>query len=354
MPIIVRLVAVFFFLPFLISAQRVTYDYTKVYEFEGEDQVEAVVILSDGLLVGVGKHINEQSESNGLLLVINPDDGQLVTRKVFDAGPSRGGFMDIAEAGDGSLYLVGYVYEDKKNRNAWLLRLDQAYEPINEHIVDLADDNLFHSIVWLEKGHGLVAGWKDAKRKGKIWVKDIDGGDFQGIDKEIGNGAYGDIIGMDNGLNNQVWLSGNTQKSKESKKGDAWVLQIDSKGAIIKEKIIGENYFDQLHSSSASVTGELLLGGEKWTRSSDFGNSWVLELGPDGNKVYENVFEAQGTQIAAGVLKKPRNDRWVSLQSNDWAPTQDRIKFLLAADDIESEYPIEVGEEAQFEIKKIL
>ena len=355
MPKIV-LVAVFFMTFLLcVSGQKVAFDYARTYTFEGEDQVEDMAILSDGILVAVGSHRLSGSPSKGLLLVINPDDGTLIKRNVYEADSGQSaGFSSVAESGDGTLYLVGHVNEKKKDRNPWLIRLDQNYKVLKEHNLDMPEDNVFKKIVWLETGYGLIAGWKNAKEKGQIWIKNIDGNSFQEIDTLLGHGAFGAIIGMDLSINNRVWLSGNTQKSKHSKRGDAWVVQIDAAGNVTQELTLGENFYDQLHSSSSSVTGELLLGGEKWSRSSDFGNSWVIELDAQGSEVYNNVFEADGTQIAAGVLKKPRNDRWVSLQASDWAAIEDRIKFLLAADDIEAQYPIEVGNDNRFEVKKIL
>ena len=338
---------------FSLCSQKVINEFDFTYPGNGKDNIEDITLLSDDFLVAVGSTQIDKSTSKGLLLVINPNDGALIDRKEFSK-TSKCGFKSIAESGDGSLYLVGFAQGRKKERNAWLLRLDADLSTVHETVLDIPGDNFFEKIIWLEAGFGLIVGWKDAFKKGEIWVKSIDGNQFQGIDKELGSGAFGEIIGLEPGLGDRIWITGNTQKSKTVQRGNAWVIQMNTNGQILQERIIGNKFFDQIHCASSTILGELLLGGETWSRSSDYGNSWLVELDAKGQEVYQDVFKTKTTQFTAGIVKKPRHDRWISVQEKGAIVSPESLKLILAANNFDAQYPVKIDREAQFEVKKLL
>ena len=335
----------------LVSGQLTDIQYDKIYFRGKEDYIRSIIILSDGRLVAVGETMEDRNGRDGLLLLVDPADGQLITSKVF---PRLGdnAFLDVAEADDGSLYLVGYT-EDNKTRDPWLVRLDEDFRTIDEDIQDLPGENYYEKIVWLENGTGLIAGWKKPKKEGNIWLRGIDWNGYTGLDKEVGYGAFGDLVEMELGAGEQVWLCGNTQKSRLTGRGNSWMIRVDDQGDVVSEKILGGKSYEELHCATTSVFGHFVMAGEKVHHYSDFSDPWIIEFNSEGRQVLNEVKPSDLDQSVSGIYKVPRGDLWASVQSLD--PNSSLpVHQLMLADSESAGYPFDLEEDQQFEVLRLM
>ena len=110
---------------FLLAQQEFNMLWNKTYPLEENtsEQIHDAYWMRDGNVILVGEVTQKKTKKDGLLLIINPENGELIQRKVFS------GFgNDVLKAivyADYSLYAVGYTDKGlQKKRNGWLLELD--------------------------------------------------------------------------------------------------------------------------------------------------------------------------------------------------------------------------------------
>jgi len=312
--------------------------------------------LPDGRIViaGVDKSMDK---SVGLFLIIEAESGEILQKKTFPALLKDSGFNGIAEADDGSFYIVGYIKSSKKSQKAWLLRLDEKGEKIWEKELGETGKNELTHITWLTDGTGLAAGYKGKLNNGNVWLISIKDGEIQ-REQEIGAGAFKDIIGIEKTGNGLAWLCGNTKKSKKSKNGDIWLVRTNQQLTTNdKNQLISTEKWQQVTSISTNYLGEILIGGN--TRSKTIGNqnAWLATMDTNGENIEETHHQVIEDTYIKAVLKTPDGLNWFNMQTieDNAQPELQSAQFgHLANNRLITLDSVKINQIESFRIKKII
>ena len=337
----------------IVCGQSPVLEYDQIYAFNSSDKINDVLLLSDGNLVAVGETLNGKSPSDGLLLIIDAENGTIINRKLFPKNTDNG-LLGVTESGDATLYLVGYIKEGKKDKNPWWLRLDTDFNIIHDENIEIPGNNFFEKIQWLGEGHGIIAGWKKSTKSGEIWIRRIDGNTLSGPDFELGEGGIKKITGMETAGNHGVWICGNTQRTKKFRANDGWVVQLDSKGTKLFEGVYGSKFYEEVRSCSNTLEDGLILGGKSF-KNGDRSDAWILKLDRNGQQIYDTLLTSPAQDYVAGILELPWGETWVDIKKEGTLhDNETEIKLLWNKGKLDRSLPITINNSANFEVVRLI
>jgi hypothetical protein len=228
------------------------------------DHAYSVTAAPDGGLVIVGSTLSNDGDVTGNhgsedAFVLKLDaNGKKLWSKTFGGSADDYAFSIVASA-DGGFVIAGSTRSNdgdvsgnhSSSIDAWVLKLDANGNKKWSKLFGGTSDDYASSIVATSDGAFVIAG------------------ETMSFD--------GDISG---------YHSGN----------DAWVLKLDANGNKLWSKAFGGSNVDIAHSITATADGGLVMAGETWSNDGDLssihgsGDSWILKLDVNGNKVWSRVF----------------------------------------------------------------
>ncbi len=307
----------FFFFPFLLIGQELTILWDSTYtDRNSKEVINEWLLLPDGNLVGVG-YLKNGATKDGLLVKIETETGNLLFRKTYTDFPNELTLKSIAEAHDGTLYMVGEIGLGKKRSKGFILRTDELGNKLWKKKVG-GGNTSFEKVVWQEDNRGLIAGYKNKKNDGQIWMLQVEKEKAFG-EKLLGKGTFRDVTGLVANLDNTYWLTGNTKKSSKTNWGDIWVSKLDAEGALKATRIVGGKDFQQIYAAKGNYTGGLLIAGRTEAGTLGDGDGLIMELDKDGNTIIEAPFRDRQESHASSIVKTPNGNRWSILQTQPYS-----------------------------------
>ena len=298
---------------FVLMGQDLTIMWDKTYAPDNTKEViKEWKLLPDGNLIGVGYQASGNTK-NGLLLKVDSETGRLQFRKTYTKFPNDLIFNSIAEAHDGTLYMVGALESGKKVSKGIIIRTNELGEKLWEREVGRGNAS-FEKIAWQENNKGLIAGYKDRKYDGNVWVMQVEKERiFE--DRMLGKGAFRDVIGLIANLDNSYWLTGNTRKSAKTNWGDIFVSKLEETGEIKATRIVGGKDNQQIYQANGHYNGDLLIAGRTEAGTLGDGDGLMIELDKNGNTVLDIPFRDVKESHASAILKTPNGNRWTVQQT---------------------------------------
>ncbi len=111
-----------------------------------------------------------------------------------------------------------------------------------------------------------------------------------------------------------------SEPSRGNGLGDFWLVRIDAQGNKKWDKRYGGDQNDICHAGVQNTQGYLLVGesnsgisGEKTTANKGWKDFWVMQIRPDGSKVWDKTFGGKEADIAFNVVKLPNEAGYVIL-----------------------------------------
>lgn len=284
----------------------VKYDYqtsTKLFDKRfggsGIDQLSSAVLLNNGqmLLAGTSSSSNNGNKSAAGL---GGDDFWLVK---IDASGNK--LTDFAYGGSGNDRLASIT---KINENLFLIFGTSSSGISGNKTIGNNNGSADYWAVWID-ANGVI-------QKQKVYG---GSGDEQAVKALLLE-------------NNEVLFAGNSNSGigsdkSQSNRGenDFWVLKTDSDGVKIWDKTLGGNKNEELVTANSTVENHLVFFGNTKTISPGFErqkpgfnhgelseqfqqDTWVVELGQDGNLVTEYILGSCGFDEAFPVLETENGD----------------------------------------------
>jgi hypothetical protein len=297
-----------------IFGQSLVPQWETVLDDYDEQRLSDMSLLSNGQVAVVGE-VLQQKQTLGLFLLIDPATGAISQKITFNPPGENASLHSITAALDGSFYIVGSVFgKNEKNSYPWLFQLDEKGEKIWEKQFD-ASYGQFTDICWLDSNRAILSATRHKGPDGEVSLYLLK--DYDLIDQlRLGNGRIRELRGMEVRNTNSVWLSGNTQSSDFSKKGDIWIsiVKAGEIDRLTEESflILGDDEEQSVNSITSNSFGQLLISGE--TKSGTLGDKdgWLIEQ--DGRQVIadEQIKNRLENFISASVYSN-RNESY-SLQ----------------------------------------
>lgn len=297
-------------LPHLLTAQSLEPTWDSTYFSKHGEQLNDIILLADGRLALVGE-TNRSKHKEGLFMIVDAKTGEVQVRKNF-GGVKDDQFYAVAEAEEGSFYLVGRKEQDNR-KQAWLVRLDEQGNTLYDETFGDTTDR-FEKIVWLDNGTGLLAGKNNHTKDGHIWLANINHKQEIFSQKYIGQGLFHNLTDMEKADGGNTWLCGNTRKSGDYRKGDIWTAIFDEKSKL-RYEVFGGKFIEELHGAGVSYDGNLLMAGETWATNSSESDAWILEVDQDFGKI-EKQFRSNELDFASSIQKSFFGNYWVFVHSH--------------------------------------
>jgi gliding motility-associated-like protein len=123
--------------------------------------------------------------------------------------------------------------------------------------------------------------------------------------------------------------------------GDYWMVKIDSFGKKQVDKRFGGKRFDVCHRAIQNTEGYILVG-ESWSDAgyektdNCFGKSdfWIVQVRPDGTKVWDKTFGGTGIDRAYNIVETDNGASYIILGDSDSPPSGNKTSPIQGDKDI--------------------
>ena len=235
-------------------------------------------------------------------------------------GDSADDLYVLETTNDGGCILGGQSYsgisgnkteESRGSYDYWVVKLDALGTIEWQKTIGGTETDTLSSIVVLENGNYLLAGFsvsnisgektENSKGAGDFWVLELDNQGAILWQKTIG-GTDGDLLYKAIKTNDGFLLGGISTSNisfdkTENSRGDRdyWIVKINNEGTILWDKTYGGNDSDSLYDLQSSPNGGFVLVGVSYSPVSgdktkpNFGicDGWVVRVNDDGNLLWQ-------------------------------------------------------------------
>jgi len=105
-------------------------------------------------------------------------------------------------------------------------------------------------------------------------------------------------------------ISGSSSNDSGAGDSDAWVYKADANGTMIWQKKYGGTGDDQFNCLIKTVDGGYIMGGTTTSTDGDIsgyhggvGDSWVVKIDPNGNKIWAKTLGGSGSESPTGIIQ---------------------------------------------------
>lgn len=248
--------------------------FNEVYGESGDDFFSSIIRLTDGTYCTAGGTSKYKgSNSDGWLVKYNRLFSPQWEAKLETGGNNR--IKEIAESYDGSIIGTGSSTSGGKGgTDFWVFKIDAEGNTVWQKYFGGDGDDGGESILAVEDGM-IAAGYKN----NQFYIIKID---FEGSiiwEKAIGeesNTIAQNIIRL---KNQKIIISG-AKNYKENISGKLWIVEINDKGEVMKEKTISSGKMNYLHDLTPSYDRGFAGCGSKTSMVGTVSNIWFAKFKP--------------------------------------------------------------------------
>lgn len=289
--------------PLLAHTQDIQPVWEKKYGGDKQDRITKVIEQSDGELKAIGITYSEtKGDADGWLLTLDPTTGNLKQQLKF-GGLKADLFHDLCQTFDGGLLIAGQTQskEGLGADDAWLIKMDYWGKTLWDKNFGTTGGDAFKTVDILNDGSCILAGYRNDKKEADLWLLSIsEMGNVQ-WEKSIGHNEFADLQGMLITTDNHILLYGSTVK--KSREGNSWVMELNPQGELVWKKNLGSKTQADLLAMEQASNGDFALTGQTFSDSGDDTDAWFARLDEMGSPKINTTFggsnEDEGKAIIA-------------------------------------------------------
>ena len=273
------------------------------YGGTGYDFARSIEVTSDGGYIVAGS-----TESfgagirNAWVLKLNPD-GSVAWQKAYgDQGIEY--CYAVRETGDGGYIAAGGTDSFGSGEfDIWLLRLDSAGTVLWQKAFGGEQMEYVYSVLETSGGHFLVVGVSESFPPGgrDAWLLELDSNGAVVWQKAYG-GGYHDFAAAAIETNNGGYVVVGGTESFGSGAADMWMLRLDGGGAVLWEKAYGGIDDDVAWAVQPTDSGGYILAGVTGSFGAGGADVWVLKVDVMGEIEFDPLSGAAVTDSSAMVV----------------------------------------------------
>lgn len=282
----------------------------KVLEGKNYDGANAVLTLSDGGIVVVGRSDSHNTGGDMNMNIIRLDaNGNVIWNNHYGADETEEPWS-VIECKDGGILTVGYSDSyggGSGMKDVWLLKVDKEGKKVWDKvfITNEAIDEAV-SVLEHEDGSFMVAGNSIPINPGNIsdviLIKvSADGKEMWKKEyKEVGNDEASEIIATKDGY----VIVGRMEVDK--KRWDACIIKIDKDGNKLWTKTYGGGDDDMANAIVQTKDSGFLIGGYSYSYAKTGSHdAWVVKVDKEGELLWENTFGGGSSDEIFSVAELP-------------------------------------------------
>ncbi|MBN4062106.1 MAG: hypothetical protein COA57_02310 [Flavobacteriales bacterium] len=306
------------------------------------DVANDLVALPEGGLVVVGHTYSEEKEKDAWILKLDITGNIEWEKKV--GGKRRDVATSISAVAEGGFVVAGYTNsQGAGNDDGWVMKFDSKGNIDWEKTYGAHGEERINAITYITDSAYIFTGYnKSARQNGLVWVVKIDqdgntlmdttfGGDRGGgIPTDVGNAitdqgqiaahtrsfGAGDedmwLLHINQSTGNKFWdktygdikeekafdivkykeglvIAGYTE-SKGAGSDDVWLIHVDGKGNVIREKTFGGHSNEQGNSIVATADRGLIIAGYNHSKGPEYSGMWIFKIDENWDIEWEHTF----------------------------------------------------------------
>jgi len=241
------------FTPFLLFAQpSETPLWSDIIGTNNSNVLSEVIEATNGNIAAVGEV--QSSGKKGLFVYYDFSTGTQLVRKPY-GGKKDNILQAVIQTADGHFILAGYSASFHTKAAGWLLKVDEKGEVIWEKPVGKGQENRFYEMAALNDQTIVASGIKD----GRLWMVKFDTDGEIIWDKTMVAVPMGSVQGMKINAKNEIFITGNTVKSGDTRKDNIYVVKFDGSGKHIWGHEYGEKGWEEAQDLIITADGSLVV-----------------------------------------------------------------------------------------------
>jgi len=236
----------------------------------------------------------------------------------------------IQQTSDGGYIVAGYTNSFGAGHNdAWVLKLDKYGNVEWQKAYGAAVFDHANTIQQTTDGGYIVIGGTSSFGAGGVdlWVLKLNSyGNIQ-WEKSFGgiNWDYGYSVQQ---ISNGGYIVAGVTSSFNQGNYDFWLLQLDSNGNVVWQKIYSRPYADFAYSIQQTSDGGYIVAGSTRTFVDGGEDVWVLKLDSDGDIVWQKTYGGSGNDYAYSIQQTSDGGYIVAGYTNSFGAGYDDIWVL--------------------------
>ncbi len=295
--------------PALLLGQNVMNQGWKVdFSLHGEAAFKTAIEATNGYIVSVGAtHYKTQGGTDGYVRMQDPSTGQTRFEKWF-GGKEDDAFYGVAQTYNGLFLLAGATTTVGKNgKDAWIVVINEKGEKIKEMRFGAGGNDACRIILTSPDGSALLAGYKNDKKSGDVWLAKLEG-DSLSWEAELGRNEYENIAGIVRATDGGFVFCGNTAGKAKPGTGYVYAAKVDGQGKAVTgwPKFLGDKGWNEAGSIIATHEGGYAIAGK--TNAGSVGNfdAWLLKLSRDGFLQWNKTYGGKGDDLALDLVQNEK------------------------------------------------
>ncbi|MBU4603186.1 DUF1566 domain-containing protein [bacterium] len=271
-------------------------NWDKTYGGNSLDRAYSLIQTSEGGYAIAGLTFSKGAGESDFWIIKLDREGNMIWDKTFGGSEDDWAFS-LIQTTDGGYAVAGYsVYEDKRNVDVSVIKMDHEGNIVWDKTFGGSDDDRAYSLIQTSDGGYAVAGFTDSKGAGKddFWVIKLDSKGNIVWDKTYGGSNDDYAYSLIQTTDGCYVIAGESR-------GDAWVIKLDSLGDLLWDKTYDET--DVAYSLIQTYDGGYTVAG--WTRSKGVGgrDAWIIKLDNQGNLLWEKIYGGSDDDWAWSIIQ---------------------------------------------------
>lgn len=256
------------FTPFFLFAQpSETPLWSDIIGTNNSNVLSKVIEATNGNVAAVGEM--HSGGKDGLFVLYDFSTGTQLVKERY-GGKKDDILQSVVQTADGHFILAGYSASFQTKAAGWLLKVDEKGEIIWEKPIGKGQENRFYEMAMLSDQTIIASGIKD----GRLWMVKFDTNGEIIWDKTMVAVPMGTVQGMKINDKNEVFITGNTIKSGDTRKDNIYVVKFDGSGKHIWGHEYGEKGWEEAQDLILTADGSLVVIGN--TINGGFGKIDML------------------------------------------------------------------------------
>ncbi len=329
-----------------IYAQAPKIEWLETFGYQNDDGFFTVE-RTEGSYIVAGYHTNINKIKQGWAINLS-NDGIKFWEKKFKY-EQENVVTDVVKNADQTYTLVGYTYERKNfRRDLWLMKMSSTSAILKKNIIGGKYKDGAVSVIRTPDKGNIISGYFSSKEKTSAWLYYMNRHTTLLWEKKYETGydniPAGAAVGSDNAfyfcynymISNMIWrievrklkTNNGTEvdtfdlKTKypckandfittfdsafvvcgytiaPNKQKDFWIEKFSETGQVIWEKTYGWSMNEEANAIYQKIDGNFIVCGYTESKGNGMYDIWVMELDPDGNKIWEKTIGTEANDIA--------------------------------------------------------